>query len=95
LELEPINDWLWCLRTPIVQAYAVREHSGFNLIDASTAGEEDAILEALATIDRQAPDGVRVHDHCSRTGTTTTQARPPPSPHGRVPASSHPRRKPL
>jgi hypothetical protein len=47
MELERITDWLWCLRTPVVQAYAVRERDGFNLIEASTAGEEDAILELL------------------------------------------------
>jgi hypothetical protein len=39
---------VWCLRTPIVQAYAVRERDGFNLIDASTAGQDGAILETLS-----------------------------------------------
>jgi glyoxylase-like metal-dependent hydrolase (beta-lactamase superfamily II) len=58
MELDRITDWLWCLRTPIVQAYAVRERDGFNLIDASTAGEEDAILELLATLEPR----VRIHD---------------------------------
>jgi hypothetical protein len=24
MELERVTDWLWCLRTPVVQAYAVR-----------------------------------------------------------------------
>ena len=54
VELERINDWLWCLRTPIVQAYAVRERDGFNLIDTCTAGKDGAILEVLAHVDRQA-----------------------------------------
>ena len=47
MEVEQLTDWLWCLRTPVVQAYAVRQGDGFNLIDTSTAGNEDAILEAL------------------------------------------------
>ena len=42
MELEQVAVWLWCLRTPIVQAYAVRERDGFNLIDTSTAGQDDA-----------------------------------------------------
>ncbi len=73
MELDRINDWLWCLRTPIVQAYAVRERDGFNLIDTCTAGEEGAILEALATADRQAGP-VRIyeilltHGHDDHTG---------------------------
>jgi glyoxylase-like metal-dependent hydrolase (beta-lactamase superfamily II) len=54
MELDRINDWLWCLRTPIVQAYAVRERDGFNLIDTCTSGQDGAILEGLATVDRQA-----------------------------------------
>jgi hypothetical protein len=24
MDLEPVTDWLWCLRTPVVKAYAVR-----------------------------------------------------------------------
>jgi glyoxylase-like metal-dependent hydrolase (beta-lactamase superfamily II) len=61
MQLDRINDWLWCLRTRIVQAYAVRERDGFNLIDTSTAGEDGAILELLATIDARA-DAVRIHE---------------------------------
>jgi glyoxylase-like metal-dependent hydrolase (beta-lactamase superfamily II) len=61
MQLDRINDWLWCLRTRIVQAYAVRERDGFNLIDTSTAGEDGAILELLATIDPRA-DAVRIHE---------------------------------
>jgi glyoxylase-like metal-dependent hydrolase (beta-lactamase superfamily II) len=58
LELDQVTDWLWCLRTPIVQAYAVRERDGFNLIDTSTAGQDAAILAALAEIDGEG----RVHE---------------------------------
>jgi hypothetical protein len=38
-----------CLRTPIVQAYAIREREGFNLVDTTTAGKEDEILAALSS----------------------------------------------
>jgi glyoxylase-like metal-dependent hydrolase (beta-lactamase superfamily II) len=62
MEIEQLTDWLWCLRTPIVQAYAVREHDGLNLIDAMTAGEEQAILATLAGIERQPVEHVRVHE---------------------------------
>jgi glyoxylase-like metal-dependent hydrolase (beta-lactamase superfamily II) len=62
VEIERLTDWLWCLRTPIVQAYAVRERDGFNLVDTTTAGQEAAILAALAEIDGQPVDGVRVHE---------------------------------
>lgn len=55
MDVERLTDWLWCLRTPIVQAYAVRQGEGFNLIDTSTPGNERAILEALG-------GGVTIHD---------------------------------
>jgi enamine deaminase RidA (YjgF/YER057c/UK114 family) len=45
MELDRINDWLWCLRTPVVQAYAVPERDGSNPIDTSTAGEDGALLD--------------------------------------------------
>ena len=47
MDVEQLTEWLWCLRTPIVQAYAVRERDGFNLIDACPAGEDGAILTTL------------------------------------------------
>jgi glyoxylase-like metal-dependent hydrolase (beta-lactamase superfamily II) len=62
MELEQVTDWLWCLRTPIVQAYAVRERDGFNLVDTTTAGEDAPILEALASIGGQAVEEVRIHE---------------------------------
>lgn len=70
MELERITDWLWCLRTPVVQAYAVRERDGFNLIEASTAGEEDAILELLATLQPRVRiyDILLTHGHDDHTG---------------------------
>jgi hypothetical protein len=41
---------LWCLRTPVVQAYAVRQGNGLDLIDTSTVGQDGAILDALASV---------------------------------------------
>lgn len=73
MELEQVAGLLWCLRTPIVQGYAVRERDGFNLIDTSTAGQDDAILAALG-IDGRPMDRVRVyemlltHGHDDHTG---------------------------
>jgi glyoxylase-like metal-dependent hydrolase (beta-lactamase superfamily II) len=74
MELEQLAAWLWCLRTPIVQAYAVRERDGFNLIDTATAGQESQILQVLASIDGRAPDDVNLyeilltHGHDDHTG---------------------------
>ncbi|HKO27032.1 MAG TPA: MBL fold metallo-hydrolase [Solirubrobacteraceae bacterium] len=74
MELEPLTDWLWCLRTDFVHAYAVREGDGFCLIDTSTAGNEDAILELLGGITRSAHGEVKVveifltHGHSDHTG---------------------------
>jgi glyoxylase-like metal-dependent hydrolase (beta-lactamase superfamily II) len=62
MKIDRVTDWLWCLATPIVNAYAVRERDGFNLIDASTAGEEHAILGLLAGLEQQSPDRVRIYD---------------------------------
>jgi hypothetical protein len=41
MELDQINDWLWCLRMPIVQAYAVRERDVvlLRLLCCSTGSE--------------------------------------------------------
>jgi glyoxylase-like metal-dependent hydrolase (beta-lactamase superfamily II) len=47
MNVDQLADWLWCLRTPIVQCYAIRQGDGFNLIDTSTVGNEDAIIDAL------------------------------------------------
>jgi glyoxylase-like metal-dependent hydrolase (beta-lactamase superfamily II) len=69
-----LTRWLWCLRTPIVQAYAVRQRDGFNLIDTGLAGGEDAILRSLAAVDRRPISDVRLyeivltHGHDDHTG---------------------------
>jgi glyoxylase-like metal-dependent hydrolase (beta-lactamase superfamily II) len=62
MEVRPLTDRVWCLHTPIVQAYAVRQGHGFNLIDTSTAGSEDAILEALAGIAGVSAGEVTIRD---------------------------------
>jgi glyoxylase-like metal-dependent hydrolase (beta-lactamase superfamily II) len=80
VEWEQVAGWLWCLRTPIVRAYAVRDRDGFNLIDTSTAGQDEAILEALAGIDGRPVDRVRVyeilltHGHDDHTGSAAALA---------------------
>jgi glyoxylase-like metal-dependent hydrolase (beta-lactamase superfamily II) len=81
MELEQVTDWLWCLRTPVVQAYAVRHGDGFNLIDASTAGQDCAILDALASVAGSTADDVAVgdvlltHGHDDHTGSAAALAR--------------------
>ena len=62
MKLEQLNDWLWCLRTEIVQAFALSEGDGFNLIDTSTSGNENIILELLGNVAGCAPDEVRISE---------------------------------
>lgn len=74
MELDQLTDWLWCLRTDFVHAYAVREGDGFCLIDTSTAGNEEAILESLGGLAGSAPEEVKIvevfltHGHSDHTG---------------------------
>jgi glyoxylase-like metal-dependent hydrolase (beta-lactamase superfamily II) len=62
VEIEQLNDWLWCLRTPAVQAYALHERDGFNLVDTLVAGSAADILDALARIDGCAAREVRLYE---------------------------------
>jgi glyoxylase-like metal-dependent hydrolase (beta-lactamase superfamily II) len=62
LDVFEITSWLWGLRTPLVQAYAVRDGDGFNLIDTGIAGGEDAILSSLSSINGQPEGEVVVND---------------------------------
>jgi glyoxylase-like metal-dependent hydrolase (beta-lactamase superfamily II) len=48
MELERLTDWLWCLQTPVVQAFAVRDRNGVVLVDTSTAGEAEVIMSLLS-----------------------------------------------
>lgn len=74
MDIDELTSWLWCLRTPVVQAYTVRQRDGFNLIDTGLAGGEAAIMSSLAAIDACAVDDVRVyeilltHGHDDHTG---------------------------
>jgi len=62
LDLFEITSWLWGLRTPLVQAYAVRDGDAFNLIDTGIAGGEDAILSGLSGISGEPEGEVVVND---------------------------------
>jgi hypothetical protein len=88
MELDQLTDWLWCLRTDFVHAYAVREGDGFCLIDTSTAGNEEAILGLLG--DLAGPLGRRARSSRSswRTGIATTPDPRPRSWPGPARASS-------
>lgn len=94
MELEPLTGWLWCLRTPIVQAYAVHERAGFNLIATTTAGNDTAILEALAGIDRRAAEDLRIyevlltHGHDGPHRFSRRAGRAEPAPESSPPAST-------
>jgi glyoxylase-like metal-dependent hydrolase (beta-lactamase superfamily II) len=48
LEFEELDEWLWCLRTPVVACYAIHDRDAIVLIDANVAGQHNAILNALA-----------------------------------------------
>jgi glyoxylase-like metal-dependent hydrolase (beta-lactamase superfamily II) len=77
MEVEQLTGWLWCLRTPVVQAYAVRERDGFNLVDASIAGEEEAILGALGSLvggEAKIADVLVTHGHDEHPGSAAAVA---------------------
>lgn len=72
--LEPITDWLYCLRTPVVAVYAIRQSADFVLIDSGVVGYERAYLHALAQVAGGPPGDVSVtgilltHGHDDHTG---------------------------
>lgn len=72
--LEPITDWLYSLRTPVVAVYAIRQSAGFVLLDSGVVGYERAYLHALAQVAGGPPEDVRVteilltHGHDDHTG---------------------------
>lgn len=74
VSIEPLTDWLYCLRTPVVAVYAIRQSTGFVLIDSGIVGYERAYLDALARIEGGSPESVRVteilltHGHDDHTG---------------------------
>lgn len=48
--IERITEWLYCLATAMVNVYAIRQSTGFILIDAGVAGSEHSYLGALDRI---------------------------------------------
>jgi glyoxylase-like metal-dependent hydrolase (beta-lactamase superfamily II) len=72
--IEPLTDWLYSLRTPVVAVYAVRQSTGFVLVDSGTVGYEHAYRRALAEVAGSAPEAVRIteilltHGHDDHTG---------------------------
>jgi glyoxylase-like metal-dependent hydrolase (beta-lactamase superfamily II) len=80
MDVEQITDWLWCLRTLLVQANAVRHSDGFHLIDTSTAGHDGAILDGLGSVagstgrDVAIRDVLLSHGHDDHTGSAAALA---------------------
>jgi glyoxylase-like metal-dependent hydrolase (beta-lactamase superfamily II) len=72
--IERVTDWLYCMRTPVVAVYAIRQSTGFILVDSGLVGYEHAYLRALAEIADVAPEDVRIteilltHGHDDHTG---------------------------
>ena len=72
--VEAITDWLYCLCTPVVAVYAIRQSAGFVLLDSGVAGNERAYLHALAQVAGGPPESVRLteilltHGHDDHTG---------------------------
>ncbi len=81
VEVDQLADWLLCLRTPVVQAYAVRQSTDFVLIDAGVVGYENAYLRALAEVTDKRPEDVRIseilltHGHDDHTGSARELVR--------------------
>ena len=71
---ERIVDWLYGLRTPVVAVYAIRQATGFILVDTGVVGYEHAYLRALAEVEHVRPEDVRItdivltHGHDDHTG---------------------------
>jgi glyoxylase-like metal-dependent hydrolase (beta-lactamase superfamily II) len=74
ITIEPVTDWLYCLRTPVVAVYAIQQAAGFVLVDCGVVGYERAYLEALGTVAGRPPHDVRIteilltHGHNDHTG---------------------------
>jgi len=83
VDVEQLTDWLFCLRTPVVQAYAVQQSTDFVLIDTGVVGYENAYLKALAEATGAKPEDLRVneilltHGHDDHTGSARELARIP------------------
>jgi glyoxylase-like metal-dependent hydrolase (beta-lactamase superfamily II) len=81
LEFVELADWLWCLRTPVVACWAIRDRDGIVLVDANVAGQEETIVSALADRLGVPADAVPVrqvlltHAHADHYGSARELAR--------------------
>jgi glyoxylase-like metal-dependent hydrolase (beta-lactamase superfamily II) len=72
--IDRITDWLYGLRTAVVAVYAIRQSSGFILIDSGVVGYEHLYVEALGRVDGTAARNIRIteilltHGHDDHTG---------------------------
>jgi glyoxylase-like metal-dependent hydrolase (beta-lactamase superfamily II) len=79
--IEPVTDWLYCLATPAVNVYAIRQSSNFILIDTGVAGHEHDYLRALDTIGGTKRGEARLgeifltHGHDDHTGSAAALVR--------------------
>jgi glyoxylase-like metal-dependent hydrolase (beta-lactamase superfamily II) len=48
LEFTELTDWLWCLRSPVVACFAIRDRDGLVMVDANVAGLGKSIVDTLA-----------------------------------------------
>lgn len=75
MNLQQVTEWLWRLKTPVVNAYAVKQGDGIALIDTGTAGQADTILMHLGHALGLPADEVRSRTSSSPTATQTTPAQ--------------------
>jgi glyoxylase-like metal-dependent hydrolase (beta-lactamase superfamily II) len=72
--VERVTEWLYCLATATVNAYAIRQATGFIVIDAGVAGHERDYLGALHAIGGADSGAARLeeifltHGHDDHTG---------------------------
>ena len=81
LEFVELTDWLWCLRTPVVTCWAIRDREGVVLVDANVAGQDEAIVAALANRLGTPDDAVPIrqvlltHAHADHYGSASELSR--------------------
>ena len=81
MELDKLTEWLWCLRSEHVQAYAVVGADGVYLVDTSTGDQQEPMLRLLAqelgvqVRDVPLREIVLTHGHPDHTGSAAALAR--------------------
>lgn len=81
LEFVELTDWLWCLRSPVVACFALRDGDGLVMVDANVAGLGEAIVDALARRLGVASDSLPLrevlltHAHADHYGSASELAR--------------------